>query len=100
MKYYSEVLKKTFDTEKECLKAEEEHALTLKKVEEAVKAKNEERAAKAKEVEDAAEALKKARENYRNKLNAFCEKFGTYHYSVKARDLSDLFDEIWEDLLR
>ena len=97
MKYYSEVLNKTFNTEKECLKAEQEHALALK---EAAKAKNEERAAKAKEVEDAAEVLKKARENYRNKLNAFCEKFGTYHYSMKARDLSDLFDEIWGDLLR
>ena len=100
MKYYSEVLDKTFATEKECLKAEQEHALALKKEEEAKAKMSEERAAAAKEVEKAAEALKAARENYRTKIHDFCQKYGTYHYSVKPTDLQDLFDEIWRDLLR
>lgn len=96
MKYYSEELNKLFDSEKEALKAEKDHAAALKAEEEKKAKMNSERAAAAKEVEQALDALKAAKKEYHEKLSAFCEKYGTYHTSIKDADLPDLFS-IWED---
>lgn len=73
--YHSEILNKTFDTEKECVEAE-------KAYEEKHKAEiqlKEERAQDAKKVED---AFKKANEAYKeanNLLNEFVKKHGSFH---------------------
>ncbi len=96
MKYYSEELNKLFDSEKEALKAEKDHAAALKAEEEKKAKVNAERAAAAKEVEAALENLKAAKKEYHEKLSAFCDKYGAYHTSIKNVDLPDLFT-IWDE---
>lgn len=93
MKYYSEDLKKFFNTAEECEKAE---AVLLKqrKEEEERKAKMaSERATRAKEVEDALNKLNEARKDYDEKLRAFCQDYGSWHYTFTSDkpDLSDIF---------
>ena len=77
MKYYSEDLKRFFNTAEECEKAEAAHLKQLKEEEEKrAKAANE-RAVKAKEVEDALKQLNEAKRNYDEKLRAFCKEYGS-----------------------
>ena len=92
MKYYSELVKKNFDSEQECLDAEkkyeEEHAKEL--------ALKEERAARAKEVN---EAYKK----YLELRAKFLEDYKSFHMTLTEKDLPainsvnlwDLFDRFW-----
>ncbi len=97
MKYYSDVLKRLFDSEKELLeaedakkKAEEEKALREKE-------KNAARAEAAKKVEEAMKKAAEANKNYREVLSDFCKNYGAYHYSFTddgKEDTYDLFDEL------
>ena len=64
MKYYSEILDKKFDSEKELVKAEEEHKAELTKKEEAKALVKKE----SSEVEDAFKARNAARHAYNEKL--------------------------------
>lgn len=93
MKIYSEVLKTLFDTPEECMAAEKEAAdkeaaERARKEKEAAerKAKQEqaaaERKAAAEKVEAARKAFEAARKEYSEALDAFCNKYGTYHYTV------------------
>ena len=83
MKYFSEVLNKTFDSEKECLEAENLAKLAKEKADKEAKEKKEKRAARAAEVEqaikDSAAAQKKAEEL----LKAFVKDYGSYHTTLK-----------------
>ena len=93
MKYYSEDLKKFFNTAEECEK-EEAALLKQRKEEEERKAKMaSERATRAKEVEDALNKLNEARKDYDEKLRAFCQDYGSWHYTFTSDkpDLSDIF---------
>ena len=81
MKYYSEILKKAFDTEKDCLKAEKEHEEKVAAQKIAAETLAKERKARAKEVEDALEKVQEARENYLKVLKDFCKDYGAFHYS-------------------
>lgn len=82
MRYYSDELKKVFDTEEELKKAEEAHvkAVTAKKEKEQQLAA--ERKADAEKVEKIFEEYNKLAEAYRKELNHFVEKWGQYHYST------------------
>lgn len=83
MKYYSEVLNRVFDSEKE-LVAEEQKAKNAemeKKILEQKKA--EERKNRASEVEKARIAANEAATNYRKLLEDFCKDYGSYHYTIK-----------------
>lgn len=87
--YYSEILKKYFDTEEACLKAEEEYNEKHK----AELLAKEEKTAKAKEVE---EAYKK----YIELRSEFIKKYGAYHMTLTNKDLPtnslfDLLDNFW-----
>ncbi len=79
MRYYSDTLKKLYETEEELKKEEaafeEKHALELKK--------KEERANRAKEVE---EAYKK----YLDLRSKFVKDYGSYHMTITENDLKDL----------
>ena len=66
MKYYSEILNKNFDTEKELVKAEEEHKAEQAKKQEAKALVKKE----SSEVEDAFKARNAARREYNEKLVA------------------------------
>lgn len=85
MKYFSEITKKTYDTEEDCLKAEAE--LTAEK---------EERKLAAKEVDEAENEFYKARKVYLDKLDEFCKKYGAYHKTISSNNLNN-FKEIFDD---
>lgn len=106
MKYYSEILKKTFDTEDECVKAEKLHEeeQTAKKVAEELKAN--ERKTRAEEVEAARKAMEEvqkdcaakideAQKKYLDLRNAFVKDYGYYHYSTSNEaDLHSILDAL------
>lgn len=90
MKYYSDVLKSFYETEKDCLAAEEAYNLKLQKRQEAKAKLQAERKERAKEVEDAMKAAAEAKKHYDELLDAFCKDYGTFHYSFDTKD-KDLF---------
>jgi len=104
MKYYSEKLNKVFDTERECMEAEfkvkEQENLARIQKEKALREEKEKKEALAAErkvmadkVETARKAYLEAQKAYRNELEAFCKKYGTYHYTVTdADEVPSLFD--------
>ena len=96
MKYYSEVLNKTFDTEKECLKAEQEAAAAKKKAELEEKAKKEARAARAAEVEQALKDARTADMKADELLRAFVKDYGSYHTTLKDADAYIPFNSIFD----
>lgn len=82
MRYYSDKLKKFFQTEQECLE-EEEKCLAREKAEEEQKTKlAEERKIRAKEVEEAFKDMRKAQDSYYKLLNKFIDDFGSFHMSI------------------
>ena len=93
IRYYSDELKKFFNTPEECEKAEAAHFKRVKEEEEKKAKAASERAVKAKEVEDALKQLNEARKNYDEKLRAFCKEYGSWHYTFTSDepDLSDIF---------
>ena len=97
MKYFSEVLNKAFETEKECLNAEQEAFVAKKKAELEEKAKKEARAARAAEVEQALKDVKAAEKKADELLKAFVKDYGSYHTTLKGADayipsFTSLFD--------
>lgn len=106
MKYYSEKLNKVFNTERECMEAEfkvkEQENLARIQKEKALREEKEKKEALAAErkvmadkVETARKAYLEAQKAYRNELEAFCKKYGTYHYTVTdADEVPSLFDAL------
>ena len=90
MKYYSEVLKKIFDSEDECAKAEEAQAKKEEEAKLAAERKAKERKERAAEVETAMKEMQNAINHYREVLSKFCKDYGTYHYTFKKNELPDL----------
>jgi len=104
MKYYSEKLNKFYDSADACQRAEfeakekenlakienerKERELKEKKDKEAA-----ERKAAAEKVEAARKAMVEAQGAYKKELEAFCQKYGTYHFSLNnLEDIPHLFD--------
>lgn len=106
MKYYSDLTKKVYDTERDCLNAEElfyeEEAARRKAIEEkkmAEKKKQEERAADAKVVEQKREAMIRAQKDYHDAVDAFTKKHGSYHFSTNSADeIPHLFGSLFDFL--
>jgi len=106
MKYYSEKLNKVFNTERECMdaefKAKEQENLEKIAKEKALREEKEkkealaaERKEMAEKVETARKAYLEAQKAYRTELEAFCKKYGTYHYTVSdADEVPSLFDAL------
>ena len=104
MKYYSEKLNKFYDTAEACENAEveaaKEEAEEKERKERALaeaKAKKEQALAERKEaaekVETARKAYLEAQKSYKEELEGFCKKYGTYHYSTNnADEIPSLFD--------
>lgn len=98
MKYYSDLLKKPFDTVEELEKAEKEK----KEQEFAIQKKNEERTLKAKEVEAAyksyietkKKAFKEIDDAYNNYIalrNKFVNDYGSFHMTYTNNDGEEKF---------
>ena len=114
MKFYSEKLNKLFDSAEACQQAEfkakeEENRQRIlaerKAAEEKEKKEKEatERKAMATEVTDALKAMNEAQKVYREKLEAFCKKYGTFHFSTDGikniPTLFDVFNPFFKDFL-
>lgn len=103
VKIYSDKTNKFYNTVEEANRAEFE--LKEKENLEKIKKEREEAEAKAKkekaaaERKAAAEKVEAARKAYRKELEDFCDKYGTYHYSVTNVDeipsLYDLLEKLF-----
>lgn len=111
MKYYSEKLNKFYDTADACEKAEfeakeKENLEKIKRERElaAAKEKKEKELAERKELASKVDEARKnylaAQKTYREELEGFCKKYGTYHYTVEnGEEIPSLFD-FFGNLLR
>ena len=110
MKYYSEKLNKFYDSAEACQRAElelkeKENREKIQKERELALAKEQkekalaERKAAAEKVDAARKAYTAAQKAYRDELEGFCKKYGTYHYSTTGADevpsLFDIFNKIF-----
>lgn len=95
MKYYSDVLKKFYNSEADCLEAEKSHKAKLEEEEKHQKELNEKRKTRAKEVEDAYKTMQEAQKRYAELRTQFVKDFGSYHmtYTSKDDDWKSIFDE-------
>lgn len=103
MKYYSEKTRQFFDTAEACQKAEfeakeAENREKIRKERELALAKEKkekeaaDRKAMATEVETARKAMTEAQKVYKEKLEAFCKKYGTWHTSISNSEIPSLFN--------
>jgi len=111
MKYYSEKLNKFYDTADACERAEfeakeKENLEKIKRERELAVAKEKrekelaERKALATKVDEARKNYLAAQKAYREELESFCKKYGTYHYTVEnGEEIPSLFD-FFGNLLR
>ena len=89
MKFYSEILKKTFDTEEACLTAEKEA--------------EEKKTARQKDAEDVKKLQDKylaAYEEYRKAVEKFVEKHGSYKTTYEKSTLPILRGLLFDDFLK
>lgn len=94
MKYFSDILNKVYNTEKECKEAEEQY-LSKKKAEEEAKQKlTEKRKERAKEVEEAFKNVREAQKHYDELLKAFVKDYGSFHMSFSESGASDTLSDI------
>ena len=107
MRYYSEITKNFYDTEKACLEAEfkvkekqNREKILREKAEREAKEKQEklaaERKARAAEVEEARKAMDVARSKYAELLQAFCKDYGSYHTSLTNEDIKDIIPTLFD----
>ena len=110
MKYYSDITKNFYDTEKACLadefkvKEEQNRQKILKeKAEREAKEKQEKLAAarkvRANEVDEARKAMVAAQSKYREVLEAFVRDYGTYHMSLNGDDAKNIIPTLFENFL-
>lgn len=94
MRYYSDTLRKFFESEDECLTAEKDYSNKLAKEEAEKKALAEKRSTRAKEVESLYKAAAEAKKAYTKALSEFVRDYGSYHATFRTTDplLFDLFD--------
>lgn len=93
MKYYSEDLKKMFDSAEACEAAEKEHAEKLKVREEEKNKLAIARKADSDKVIEKLKAIQTARKAYEEELNEFCKKYGTFHATFRnSKELPSVFD--------
>lgn len=93
MKYYSEVLKKLYETQEDLVKAETNYKTAQVEKIAKEKAAKERRAARAKEVETALKELDLAKVKANKLLTQFVEDYGYFHTSYaldKVKDPKDM----------
>lgn len=92
MRYYSDELRKIYDSKEELEKAELAAKMEKEAAEIKAKKRQEERKTMAERVEKARKAMVAAQKNYRQELESFIKAYGSYHYSSdSADDIPTLF---------
>ena len=92
MQYYSKVLKKLFDTEEDCLAAEDKYEQYLVRAEQEKKEKEIAKESRKKEVEEAYKALVEARKTYDTKVKNYIKDYGYYYSEPKDNSSMSLLD--------
>ena len=93
MKYYSTLLKSFYNSEEDCLKAEEAYQKDLALKEAKKKEASEIRRQRAAEVDQARDEYLKARKHYNDILTKFCNDYGAFHYSINnTKTLGDCLE--------
>lgn len=96
MKYWNEYEQKFYENANDCLAAERAFQAKQEKEEYEKKRVAAERKAAADKVEAARKVMTEAQSNYKKELEAFCAKYGSYHYSTKdVSDIPTLFSDIF-----
>lgn len=98
MRYYSDLLKKVFDSEEACVAAEDKYLTEMEEKDAREKELRETRKARAKEVEDALKAVHDAQKQYQEKLDAFLKDYKTFHCTLSATDVRNPLSTIFDDL--
>jgi len=108
MRYWSEITKQFYDTEKACLEAEfqvkeeqNREKIRRERAEREAKEKQEklaaERKTRAAEVEEARKAMVAAQKKYQEVLEAFVRDYKTYHFSsTSIEDVPVLFSTFFD----
>jgi predicted RNA-binding protein len=107
MKYWSEITKSFYDSEKACLEAEfkvkeAQNLEKIRKEREAAQVKERqeklaaERKARATEVENARKAMVAAQKKYQEVFEAFVKDYKTYHLSLTGEDAKDLIPSLFD----
>lgn len=107
MRYYSEITKNIYDTEKACLEAEfkvkeeqNRQKILKEKAEREAKEKQEKLAAarkvRANEVEEARKAMVAAQHKYSEVLEAFCKDYGTFHQTLTGEDAKSIIPTLFD----
>jgi len=95
MKYFSEITNKVYDTPEALQTAE----LAVKEAEEKEKVKKEKAAAERKERAAAVDAARKemvaAQKKYKDALEDFCNRYGSYHTTLNVSEIPTLFDRFF-----
>lgn len=86
MLYYSQELKKFFNTEAECAEAIDRYNEETAKVKAEKEQKSKERSQRAKEVEEARAKMREAQDAYYEILSAFIKDYGSYHMTETSAD--------------
>ena len=107
MRYWSEVTKSFYDTEKACLEAEfkvkekeNREKILRERAEREAKEKQEklatERKARAAEVEEARKAMIAAQKKYQEVLVAFVLDYKSYHLSLNGEDAKNVMPNLFD----
>lgn len=96
MKYFSEKLNKVFESEQECVEAENKFELAKQEKEEKEKRLTQERKERAHEIEEQYKKIMDDRKEYRKLVDDFIRDYGSFHCTFKSNEPvfsdMDLFD--------
>ena len=86
MKYFSEKLNKVFESEKECVEAENKFELAKQEKEEKEKRLTQERKERAHEIEEQYKKIMDDRKEYRKMVDDFIRDYGSFHCTFKSSE--------------
>lgn len=96
MRYYSDLLKKVFDSEDACVAAEDKYLTEMEAKDAREKELREKRKERAKEVEDALKAVTEAQKKFVDLKREFIKDYGSWHVSFSTNgDISSFFDDLF-----
>lgn len=86
MKYFSEKLNKVFESEQECVEAENKFELAKQEKEEKEKQLTQERKERAHEIEEQYKKIMDDRKEYRRLVDDFIRDYGSFHCTFKSSE--------------
>ena len=98
MKYYSEILKKAFDTEKACITAEKDYFAKMDEEKARKEKLSKQRENRAKAIEELFAKRADIDKEIKVALDEFYKDYGSFHISLTSNSPLNIFDEIFNIL--